>query len=120
MTPITIAWITALLLSWTGGTACTEVTILQAPTPQEPFVQLLGTKVADVHAQTVTVALVDGSPYRIVTQETTRYYGDDAVPLAFQVYINQQHVAAGGPRLDVELRPRPAWCSLPTGTPLHP
>lgn len=116
---MTTAWITVLLLSWTGSGACTEVTILQEPTPLPSFVQPLGLRVADVHTQTVSVARVDGISYDVLVQETTRYHGDDPGTSVTQVFVNGLRVP-GVPHFDAAPRPAPLWCSLPTGTPYTP
>lgn len=118
---ITTAWLTALLLSWTGGDICTSVVVIDQPTAQEPFVQLLSPSSAHIHHQTVSTVLVGDRAYTVTTQETFYVMQRSAPrPVAFQVYIDGEFVRGGAPRLDVEERPRPAWCALPTGTPLHP
>lgn len=117
----TTAWLTSLLLSWTGGGLCTEVLVIDPPVQAPPFIQMLGKESAHIHQQTVSRVLVGDRLYTVATQETSYVIGTAApVPVAFQVYVNDTFVPGGGPRLDVAASPRPAWCSLPTGTPLHP
>lgn len=119
LTTITALWLQVLLGA--GQPLCTPVQVIDPPVAQTPFLQPLTPSSGMLHAQTTATVQVGDRLHTVTTQESFYVIGThDPIPVRFEVYVDGAYWHGLIPRFDATPSPRPAWCSLPTGTPLHP